>query len=113
MNTLQTSKYNFETLTWGALLMWWGITELVKNLPDGAGAIGVALILLGINAVRLLNGLPVNGFSATIGVLAALWGGLTLAGTVLNLPFDLPIFAILLITLGVILLGREILRSRD
>jgi len=29
----------------GALIIWWGITELVNFLPDGTGAIGIGLIL--------------------------------------------------------------------
>ena len=113
MNAVQTHNRNFEAIAWGALLIWWGITELVKVLPDGTGAIGIGLILLGLNAARSLNGIPVSGFSTTLGILAFVWGGLELAGAVLRLPFELPVFAILLITLGVLLLGREIFRSRN
>jgi hypothetical protein len=40
-------------------------------------------------------------------------GGLELASSVLRLPFELPVFAILLIVLGVILLARELLRSKN
>jgi hypothetical protein len=39
-------------------------------------------------------------------------GMLELAGTVLNLPFKIPVFAILLIVLGMILLAHELLRVR-
>jgi hypothetical protein len=112
MKNTQTSNRNLDAIAWGALLIWWGITELVKFLPDGTGVIGVGLILLGLNAIRLLNGIPISGFSTTIGILGLVWGCLELAGAVLSLPFDLPIFAILLITLGVLLLGREILRIK-
>jgi len=113
MNATQTQNRNFEAIAWGALLIWWGITELVRVLPAGTGAIGIGLILLGLNAARSLNGIPASGFSTTLGVLALVWGGLELAGAVLHLPFELPVFAILLITLGVLLLGREIFRSKN
>jgi hypothetical protein len=112
MNANQTLNRNFETMAWGALFIWWGLTELIPSLPAGIGAIGIGLILLGLNAARSLNGLPTSGFSITLGILALVWGGLELAGTVLSLPFELPVFAILLIVLGGIVLGRELFRSR-
>jgi hypothetical protein len=95
-----------ETLGWGLFFVWWGVTELFKFLPQGIGAIGLGLILLGLNAVRARNGIPANGFTTTLGILALVLGGLELAAGVLNLPFEIPIFAILLIVLGMILLGR-------
>ncbi len=64
----------------------------------------MGLILLGANAARYIQGIRINGFSTSIGVLALVWGGLELAGTVLRLPFELPVFAILLIVLGLIVL---------
>lgn len=104
MNNIQMKNRDYETIAWGALLVWWGITELVNFLPQGAGALGVGLILLGVNFARRQNGLPIPWFSLTVGILALIWGGLELAGAVLALPFELPIFAILLIALGVIIL---------
>jgi hypothetical protein len=85
--------------------MWWGITELFTSLPDGTGAIGIGLILLGVNGARTLNGLPVSRFSTTLGILALVWGGLELVGVLLSLPFEIPVFAILLIVLGAIILA--------
>ena len=110
MDNVRTSNSNFEMAAWGALFIWWGITVLFTSLPHGTGAIGIGLILLGLNAARRLNGIPTKGFTTTLGILALVLGGLELANSVLRLPFELPIFAILLITLGVILLAREILR---
>jgi len=113
MNTNQILNRNFEMMAWGILFIWWGITELIPALPTGVGAIGIGLILLGLNAARSLNGLPTRGFSITLGILALVWGGLKLAGTVLRLPFELPVFAILLIVVGVIVLARELTRSNN
>ena len=113
MKNPQIQNYNFEAIAWGSLFIWWGITELVNFLPAGAAAIGVGLILLGVNAARSLNGFPSSRFSITLGILALVWGGLELAGSVLNLPFELPIFPILLITLGVLILGREVIQIKS
>ena len=110
MDNVRSSNRNFEMAAWGALFIWWGITVLFTSLPHGVGAIGIGLILLGLNAARRLNGIPASGFTTTLGILALVLGGLELANVVLNLPFELPVFAILLITLGVIFLVREILR---
>ena len=98
---------NIETLAWGALFVWWGITLLIK-FPAGVGLLGVGLILIGANAVRYFQGIRINGFSACIGVLALVWSGLELAGTIL--PFELPVFAILLIALGATVVGLEFVR---
>ncbi len=110
MDYTRTLNRNPETVAWGAFFIWWGITALFPSLPHGTGALGLGVILLGLNAARALNGLPTSGFTLTLGILALALGGLELAASVLSLPFELPIFAILLIVLGVVLLGREILR---
>ncbi len=110
MDNVQSTNRTFEMAAWGALFIWWGITVLFTSLPHGVGAIGIGLILLGLNAARRLSGIPASGFTITLGILALVLGGLELANVVLHLPFELPVFAILLITLGVIFLVREILR---
>ncbi len=62
---------------------------------------------------RSLNGLPTSGFTTTLGILALVSGGLELAGSILHLSFEIPVFASLLIVLGVILLARELLQIRN
>jgi hypothetical protein len=108
MENTRTSDRNLETVAWGALFIWWGITELIPGLPHGTGAIGIGLIFLGLNLARSLNGIPTSGFTTTLGILALVLGGLELARSVMRLPFELPIFAILLIVLGAIMLVREL-----
>lgn len=115
MNDNKRTNRNIEALAWGALFVWWGITLLVK-LPAGVGLIGVGLILLGANGIRYSQGMRINGFSLTIAILALVWGGLELAGAVLRLPFEVPVFAILLIVLGVMVLfgnGRGDAQSKE
>jgi hypothetical protein len=104
MNNTQSINRNFEVIAWGALFIWWGISVLVPSLPNGSTALGTGLILAGVNMARKLSGIPANGFSTTIGILAIIWGALVLVGVLVNLPFELPIFAILLIALGLIVL---------
>jgi hypothetical protein len=53
-----------------------------------------------------------SGFSMTLGILALVLGGLELAGQALHLPFDLPVFAILLMVFGIIILARNWMRER-
>ena len=106
MEHARLSNRQLETLGWGLVFVWWGLTELFTSLPPGIGALGLGLILLGLNAVRARNGIPTSGFTTTLGILALVLGGLELAASVLHLPFEIPIFAILLIVLGIILLGR-------
>jgi hypothetical protein len=112
MDNLQSLNRRLEALAWGAFFVWWGITELFPSLPEGMGAVGIGVILLGLNAARSWNGIPTSGFTTILGVLALAIGGLELARMVLRLPFELPVFAILLIVLGMILLGRELRQVR-
>ena len=108
METARKLNRNLDTMAWGAFFIWWGITELFQFLPHGTGAIGIGLIWLGLNAARALKGVPISGFTTTLGILALVLGGLELARSVMRLPFELPIFAILLIVLGAIMLVREL-----
>jgi len=113
MENSKTLNHNFESMAWGAIFIWWGITELVVDLPHGVGAIGIGLILLGLNLARSLNSIPTSSFSTTVGVLALVLGVLELASTALRLPFELPIFSILLVVLGVVVLARGLAVSRN
>ena len=103
----------FEAITWGLLFILWGVTALFDFVPGGVGIAGSGLILLGLNAVRSLRGLPTKSRTTTLGILALVWGGLELTPLLFDLPFELSdraIFAIVLIVLGGILLTRELPR---
>lgn len=113
MEHTRSLNRNLETYAWAAFFVWWGITELFKFMPAGTGAVGFGLILISLNVARSLNGIRTSGFTITLGILALVLGGLELAGFFLNLPFQLPVFAILLIVLGVIVLAREQVGNRN
>ena len=108
MENTRKSNFDLEAIAWGAFFILWGITEMFKFLPDGTGAIGIGLILIGLNVARSLTGHPTRGLTTTFGILALLLGGLELARPFLHLSFELPIFAILLLALGLIVLVREL-----
>jgi hypothetical protein len=107
----QTLNRLHETIAWGVILLWWGITELL-NLPNGMDALGIGLILLTLTAARSGKGLRTSGLTIAVGVLALAWGLLDLMDSLLRLPFELPTFAILLIVLGVTLIALALLRGR-
>ena len=106
MENTRKSTFDLEAVAWGAFFILWGITELLPSLPKGTGAVGIGIILIGLNLARSWNGQPTSGFTTTLGILALLLGGLELARPLLNLSFELPIFAILLLALGLITLMR-------
>jgi hypothetical protein len=110
-----TRKLNpdLDTIAWGALLILWGITEMVKSLPEGTGAIGIGIILIGLNLARSWKRQATSGFTTTLGILMLLLGALQLAHPYLHLSFELPIFAILLLALGLILLGSSLRESKN
>ncbi len=108
MNTTQNISRNFDAIGWGALFRWWGISLMVPSLPNGIAPLGTGLILIGVNIARKFAGLPMSSFSTTIGILAIVWGVLELVGVLANLPYEIPIFAILMIVLGLIILAPEL-----
>ena len=118
METKLSSKNRmFEAVAWGLLLIWWGLADsdfgLFPSLPAGAGWIGIGLILLGLNAARALNQIPVSGLTVTLGIFALALGGLKLTRSILGLPpIEISLFPILLVALGAFLLVRELMRAR-
>lgn len=115
MNDLEALNRKYERMAWGLLFVLWGITLLFDALPGSMGILGTGLILLSLNRVRSLKGIPARGHTSILGILALVWGGLELARAFWPLSFGLTdgaIFAILLMALGTILLGRELQRLR-
>jgi hypothetical protein len=104
MELIRKINFDLDAIGWGAFLILWGMTQLLPSLPEGIGAFGTGVILIGINLARFWKGNPTSGFTATLGILALLLGALQLARPILHLTFELPIFAILLLTLGLITL---------
>jgi hypothetical protein len=102
MDNAQARNRTFERNAWGAFCVWWEMADLFQFLLSDTWILGCGLILIVLNVARVRNGLPISGFTSTAGILAFAWGGLDIAGSSLELPFELPVIPILLIILGVI-----------
>ncbi len=105
------SKAYYETIIWGTLFVWWGITELMPFLPKGSGIFGTGLILLGFIGYRALKGLSSSSFSIILGFIGVVWGGLEITRTFVRLPYEIPVFALTLIALGVFIAVRAFLKG--
>ncbi len=107
MNNVRTLNRNFATMGWGALFIWWGVVIMLDPLTIGMGAIGTGLILLGVNAARLLKGIPAKGSTTAVGIIALVWGALDQA---FALRFGAS-FATMLIVFGAVVIARATARS--
>ena len=85
-----------EDIGWGLFFIMIGCIWLVpkERVPQGTWLLGTGVLLLALNAVRYLNGLAINGFTAVLGILALAAGVGDLFGV------RLPLFAICLIIFG-------------
>lgn len=98
-----------EAFGWAALLITVGTIWLLPDgrVPRGSWLIAAGAILLGLNAIRYLNGIRMTGFSLVAGVVA-LFAGL---GAYFN--WDLPLFPIVLIAIGVCMLVMPLLEKKS
>ncbi len=108
MENTNTLKHNFATIGNGMLLIWWGTVIMFDPLTIGMGAIGTGLIMLGVNAARLLNGIPAKGSTTVIGIIALVWGAVD---TVWNPNFELS-FAMMLIVIGLAKIASLVIRTK-
>ncbi len=111
----QMNDHKYNSLGWGLLAILWGITILFDFIPFGAGLVGTGLILLGANALPASKGRAARNDNSVFGILALVWGGLEVARPLLlqisaTGDWDWGIFAILLVTLGLIMTIRALVR---
>jgi hypothetical protein len=97
-----------EDIGWGLFLIMIGVIWLVPGaqLPHGFWLIGAAAIMLGLNAVRYLNGIKMSGFTIALGLLALAAGLGSLFG------LKLPLFAILLILIGASIILKPLFEKK-
>ena len=65
----------FDAAGWAIFFIWVGIAWLA-DVGIGVGLLGVAAITLGMQGLRRLNGIPVEGFWVLVGIgfaIAGLW----------------------------------------
>ena len=111
MDDARALNRKYETIAWGAFFIWLGVTNLFRGLPDGVGAVGIGILLLGLNFARYVSKIPTSGLTIFLGALALVLGLFDLARTVLRLEIELPFFPLLLIAIGVVWLARGIVRA--
>ena len=91
----QTSR--FDAAGWALFFIWVGVAWLA-DLGMGIGLLGVAAITLGMQGLRRLYGVPVEGFWILVGI------GFAIAGLWQWIDFEKPFAPFILIAIGVALL---------
>ncbi len=99
MDEKKRFNHTLATMAWGLLLIWWGVVIAVDPFTIAIGAVGTGLILLGVNAVRSLKGIPIKNSNYTVGAMAIAWGVLDQARYMLGLSPWLSV-ALLLFVIG-------------
>ena len=110
-DTSRSLNRRYEVAAWGVFFIWLGVTSLFP-FANGAGTLGIGVILLGLNVVRYLNHVPISNFTVSLGILAIVLGAFDMMRAIFRLPLELPVFPILLIVLGAVLLWRELSRRQ-
>ena len=107
MNDIKTLNKRYEAVAWGAMFILLGGLSLIPGEQNDVFVLGIGVILLGLNLARYLSKMPMNGVTIALGIMAFVLGMVALLRPVLNLPrFELPLFPVLLIAIGVVILGQ-------
>jgi len=105
MNDIKTLNKRYEAVAWGAMFILLGGLSLIPGEQNDVFVLGIGVILLGLNLARYLSKIPMNGVTIALGIMAFVLGMVALLRPVLNLPrFELPLFPVLLIVIGLYLL---------
>jgi hypothetical protein len=111
MNSIKALDARYETVAWGIILILIGCLSAVPGNQSAAGALGIGIVLMGLNLARYVSRIAVSAFSIALGTLALGLGAVALLRPVFGWGFhiDLPAFATLLIVIGLYLLipGRK------
>jgi hypothetical protein len=108
MENIKTLNHNLATIGNGMLFIWWGMVIMIDPLTIGMGAIGTGVIMLGVNAARLLYGIPTKGSTTVVGIIALVWG---ILDTALRLTFESS-FAIMLVVIGAVTIASLLIRTK-
>ena len=92
-----------EGIGWALLFIMFGGLIWWESAPEGTWLVGTGLILLGVNAARYLNEIPMNVLTMSLGALAIVLG----IGKFLGMAF--PVLPLLLILIGVYILYRTVI----
>jgi hypothetical protein len=113
MENTQILDRRYSTITWGLLLIWWGLRWwLLIFLPNGSGLLCTGLILLGLNLARAISNMSSKGSTTLIGISALILGALMIALGIYQIPLQIPIIETALILSGLALIGNQLLGAR-
>ena len=87
----------FDAAGWALFFIWVGVAWLA-DVSVAVGLLGVAAITLGMQAIRKISGVPVEGFWVLVGL------GFAVAGSWQWFDVEKPFAPIVLIAIGVALL---------
>ncbi|MCS7114278.1 MAG: hypothetical protein RMJ03_03965 [Nitrososphaerota archaeon] len=94
------------SLAWGVFFVWIGLSWIASEyykVPMGTyAALGVGIILIGLNAARTFLGLKPSKFSLFIGMVALAFGGASLIG------FELPLWQTILVLIGLFIIAEAV-----
>jgi hypothetical protein len=102
MNDRKTLNRRYEAIAWGAVFVLIGVLSLIPGEQNDIAVMGIGIILLGLNLARRLNKIPVNVATIVLGIAALIAGLLAVLRPLLNFPFRVQLFPILLLAIGVI-----------
>jgi len=109
MSDKKTFNHNLSIFGWGALFIWWGIAVMIEPVTLAMTAMGTGLIMLAVNAARVLRGIRPVRSTTRIGFTIIAWGILDQVRLVLGLPSGLS-FALALMVIGLNIWVTQIVR---
>jgi cytosine/uracil/thiamine/allantoin permease len=95
-----------ESISWGLFLIMLGGFALLKSVPEGTWLVGAGVIMLGLNALRLLFGIRIGWTTVILGTVALLSG----LGSVYGV--SIPVGPLLVVLIGLAIILRALDRSR-
>ena len=95
-----------QTAAWGIIIVLYGGLCLVPGNQTSLFVLGIGIVLLGLNLLRYINNIHINGLSTAFGMVSLILGGVAFIRPMLGWknPLELSFFPILLIVFGLYLL---------
>ena len=96
-----------DTIGWGLIFLVSGVLLLVPDAPDGSWLAAVGAILLAVSATKWMLGAGANWLTVILGSVGLVTGLGEMAG------YDVPGLALVLILVGAVLVGAQIIRRGE
>jgi hypothetical protein len=91
----------YRSIAWGALFILVGTLNLVPGDQTDIALLAAGAVFITLNLLRLGRGMPMGGFSLTLGVIAFALGTLLLLRAQLGLHIEVEVLPLILIAVGV------------